>query len=68
MKYLYKIKLRGRWLWCHATDWSDAFRQFTEQTGEPVEEYGIECVVKNLDGSALDEETYKEVWGLEIGT
>ena len=42
--------------WCHAPTASAAVADFTKQTGEPIEDYGLEWSVKNLDGSELGDD------------
>lgn len=59
--YLFKIKLRGQTLWCHASSWDDAVEQFTKQTNEPIEDYGLEWSIRNLDGTLLDYATYDRI-------
>lgn len=52
--YLWRIKLRGHPLWCHAPDSAAAMADFIKQTGEPLDEYCLEWEEpKNLDGSAI---------------
>lgn len=64
-KYIFVIRLRGQRIWCHATDPTDAVRIFTEQTGEPIEDYGLEWEQpKNLDGSPITEAERSALWGL----
>ena len=62
--YLWRISLRGHPLWCHATDPSHATRIFTEQTGEPIEDYGLSWEYpKNLDGTPVTEAEFRYLWG-----
>lgn len=54
--YIWKIKLRGHTLWCHAPDSAAAMADFIKQTGEPLEEYCLEWQQpKNLDGTPITE-------------
>ena len=54
--YIFKIWLRGQMFWCHAPTASAAVADFTKQTGEPIEDYGLEWSGKNLDGSELGDD------------
>ena len=64
-KYIFRIKLRGVWLWYHATTAEDALEQMAKDTGEPVEDYGMEWQrPKNLDGSEITDAEYHNIMGL----
>jgi hypothetical protein len=53
--YLWRIKVRGHRLWCHAPDADAALVDFIKQTDEPLGEYCLEWEEpKNLDGSPID--------------
>ena len=63
-KYLFKVKLRGVWLWCHASTDTEALDILTKQTGESLEEYCLEWQrPKNLDGSDISEAEYQNFLG-----
>jgi len=64
-KYIFKIKVRGVWLWCHATTAEDALAQMTKETGEPLGEHCLEWQrPKNLDDSDITEAEYQNIMGL----
>jgi hypothetical protein len=61
--YLWRIKLRGHPLWCHAPSSAAAFADFTKQTGEPIVEYCLEWAEpKNLDGTPITESERRKLW------
>lgn len=61
-RYIFKIKLRGMELTCHASSWDDAVKQFSDQWGEPIGEYGLEWSLRNLDGTVPDYATYERIF------
>jgi hypothetical protein len=64
-QYIFVIHLRGQRIWCHATNPSHAISVFTEQTKEPIEDYGLEWErPKNLDGSPITDAEYNALWGI----
>lgn len=64
--YLWKIKLRGQWLWCHASSSEEALSNLTKETGEPLEEYCLEWQEpKNLDGTPVSDTERRELWDLD---
>ena len=64
-QYLWRVKVRGTWLWCHASSDGEAIRILSEQTGEPLEEYCLEWQEpKNLDGSPITDAEYNALWGI----
>lgn len=64
--YIWRIRLRGHPLWCHATDPTDAIRILSEQTGEPLEDYGLVWEEpKNLDGTPVTEAERARLYGYD---
>jgi hypothetical protein len=64
-KYIFKIKVRGVWLWCHASHAVQAIVILSKETGEPLEEYCLEWQrPKNLDGSEITDAEYDAIMGL----
>lgn len=64
-KYIWKAKVRGHWLWCHARTNYEAINILSEQTGEPLEEYCLEWEdPRNLDGSKVTEAEWRHLWGV----
>lgn len=61
--YLWRIRMRGQRLYCHATDTTAALADFAKQTGEPVEEYCLEWEEpKNLDGTPVTAAERDALW------
>jgi len=63
-KYIFRIKLRGVWFWYHASSAEEALMLMSKETGEPVEDYGMEWQrPKNLDGSEITDAEYDAIMG-----
>ena len=62
--YLWRTRVRGYSLWCHAPSNYDAIQILTKQVGEPLEEYCLEWEVVNLDGSPITDAERDALWGL----
>ena len=64
--YLWKVKVRGHWLWCHASSGAEAMEKWIAETGEPLDEYCLEWKAPtHLDGSKLTPVECDEIYGAE---